>query len=319
MKKHMNKTLLFLLIGATALPACVTQKKYDQLLAEKVKLDGSLNECNEKFDDLSSNYININLQAKALKEDTTRVGKEFRKTKREFTALKTKHENLEANYNNLLTNSGKLNRDLSAQERKLQTMQEDLEVAKVKNEELAINLQEREKRVSELEKILEEKEKAVNALKQKVSQALLHFKENDLTVEIKNGKVYVSLAEQLLFGSGSVKVDNKGESALQELAKAIKDQKDINIVVEGHTDNVPISKGSQYMNDNWDLSVIRATSIVKILTKGGVDPARITAAGKGEFSPLTSNSTSEGKRTNRRTEIILTPKLDELFQILDAN
>jgi chemotaxis protein MotB len=138
-------------------------------------------------------------------------------------------------------------------------------------------------------------------------------------VKVKNGKVYVSLAEQLLFGSGSIEVDAKGVTALQQLAKAIKDQKDINIMVEGHTDNVPISKKSQYMQDNWDLSVMRATSITKILTKSGVSPQQVTASGRGEFMPLASNDSHQNKQKNRRTEIIITPNLDELFRILENN
>ncbi|MFM8914431.1 MAG: flagellar motor protein MotB, partial [Flammeovirgaceae bacterium] len=131
--------------------------------------------------------------------------------------------------------------------------------------------------------------------------------------------VYVSLSEQLLFASGSIVVDKKGEGALQQLAKALKDQKDIQLMIEGHTDNVPISKKSAYMEDNWDLSVLRATSISKILIAGGISPKQITAAGKGEFSPLNANDNAQNKQKNRRTEIIVTPNLDELFKILDAN
>jgi chemotaxis protein MotB len=173
--------------------------------------------------------------------------------------------------------------------------------------------------VNELEQVLANKDKAVQELKNRISNALLNFKENDLTVNVKNGKVYVSLAEQLLFGSGSIEVDKKGVGALQQLAKALKDQKDITIMVEGHTDNVPISKKSAYMQDNWDLSVMRATSITKILVSGGVAPKQIVPAGKGEFSPLVANDTPQNKQKNRRTEIIVTPDLDELFKILESN
>ena len=116
-----------------------------------------------------------------------------------------------------------------------------------------------------------------------------------------------------------MQVDQKGVSALQQLAKAIKDQKDINILVEGHTDNVPISKKSAYMNDNWDLSVMRATSITRILTKAGVAPEQITASGRGEYLPLATNDSPQNKQKNRRTEIIITPDLDELFSILESN
>ncbi len=181
------------------------------------------------------------------------------------------------------------------------------------------SLAEREKKVHELEQVLANKDKAVQDLRNRISNALLSFKENDITVQVKNGKVYVSLAEQLLFGSGSVEVDSKGASALQQLAKAIKDQKDINIMVEGHTDNVPISRKTQYMNDNWDLSVMRATSITRILTRAGVSPQQITASGRGEFVPLAANDSPQSKQKNRRTEIIITPNLDELFRILESN
>ncbi|MEQ8425777.1 MAG: OmpA family protein, partial [Cyclobacteriaceae bacterium] len=187
------------------------------------------------------------------------------------------------------------------------------------NDSLSVSLEEREKKVKELEQVLANKDKAVQDLKNRISNALLNFKENDLTVNIKNGKVYVSLAEQLLFRSGSVEVDSKGVTALQQLAKALKDQKDIHVMVEGHTDNVPISRKSPYMQDNWDLSVMRATSITKILTNGGVSPSQITASGKGEFSPLAPNTNAENKQKNRRTEIIITPNLDELFKILEVN
>jgi chemotaxis protein MotB len=156
-------------------------------------------------------------------------------------------------------------------------------------------------------------------LKTRISNALLNFKENDLSIKVKNGKVYVSLSEQLLFASGSTEVDKKGVTALQQLAKAIKDQKDIQVMIEGHTDNVQFSKKAEHMEDNWDLSVLRATSITKILVKAGMLPLQVTAAGRGEFSPVAPNDNPANKQKNRRTEIIVTPKLDELFKILESN
>src|SRR5260221_12348734 len=138
------------------------------------------------------------------------------------------------------------------------------------NDSLSTSLAEREKRVHELEQVLSDKDKAVTDLKNRISGALLNFKENDLTVKVKNGKVYVSLAEQLLFGSGSIVIDKKGVAALQQLAKAIKDQHDLQIMVEGHIDNVPVSKLSAYIQDNWDLSEMRATAFTRLLYKFGV-------------------------------------------------
>jgi chemotaxis protein MotB len=233
--------------------------------------------------------------------------------------LNKEYEQLNGNYKNLLTNSGKLNRDVAQQRDQLLAIQDNLEKTRKQNDSLSYSLQEREKKVKELELIMANKDKAVQNLKNKISNALLNFKENDLTVKVKNGKVYVSLAEQLLFGSGSIDVDAKGVGALQQLAKALKDQKDIQVMIEGHTDNVPISKKSTYMNDNWDLSVMRATSITKILTGAGLSPNQITAAGKGEYAPLAPNDNTQNKQKNRRTEIIVTPNLDELFKILEAN
>ncbi|MDN4166264.1 OmpA family protein [Cytophagales bacterium LB-30] len=304
-------SLIFILCAAL-FSGCVTQKKYDELLANKVKLEAEKAE----LEGISQNQKADLEKTRAERDD---LAAKYAKSSKELDSLQKEHTKLSGYYDNLLNNSGKLNRDLKEQRDQLLALEENLSLSKARNEELAANLAEREKRVSELERILEEKDKAVNALKQKVSEALLSFKENDLTVEIRNGKVYVSLAEQLLFKSGSTKVDPKGVSALQQLAKAVKDNQDINILVEGHTDNVPIGRTSQYMNDNWDLSVMRATSIVRILTESGVSPAQVTASGRGEVAPITDNTSAEGRQKNRRTEIILTPKLDELFQILESN
>lgn len=178
-------------------------------------------------------------------------------------------------------------------------------------------LQDREKKLKELQDLIDKKDAAVNELRKKVTNALVGFKSDELSVELKNGKVYVSLAEKLLFKSGSATVDPKGKEALGKLAAVLEKNPDIDIMIEGHTDNVPLIPGK--FNDNWDLSVSRATSIVRILTEdNNVEPKRVIAAGRGEFVPVVSNDTAEGKSRNRRTEIILSPKLDELFQILDA-
>ena len=156
----------------------------------------------------------------------------------------------------------------------------------------------------------------MKALRQKVSDALLSFQGNGLTVSMKNGKVYVSLEERLLFESGSTIVDSKGVDALRNIAKLLEKENDINVLVEGHTDNVPIKSAT--IKDNWDLSVLRATSIIRIIMANSkIDAKRLTAAGKGEFFPIDKANTPEARRKNRRTEIILSPKLDELFEILN--
>ena len=311
---------LFILTLLLSLQSCiVTKKKYDDMLAQKVRTDGDLAERTDQLSKTQSQLEDLSSKVAKLKEDTTSLGEQKRNTSQKLADLNKEYETLNAYYKNLLNNSGKLNRDLAQNRDQLFAIQENLDHTRKLNDSLSTSLAEREKKVKELETVLANKDKAAQDLKNKISAALLNFKENDLTVNVKNGKVYVSLAEQLLFGSGSIEVDTKGIGALQQLAKAIKDQKDIHIMVEGHTDNVPIGKKSQYMQDNWDLSVMRATSITKILTKAGVSTNQITASGKGEYTPLVANTTDQNKQKNRRTEIIITPNLDELFKILGTN
>lgn len=315
----MNRTLLVVFVLVTLSSCVVTKKKYDDLLAQKVSMEADLMDKNTRLEKANADLKDLDEKLKKLKDDTTNLGIDVRNRSQKLASLEKEHEQLNTYYKNLITSSGKLNRDIAQQQEQLAAFQDNLARTRRMNDSLSNSLAEREKKVQELETVLANKDKAVQELKNKISNALLNFKENDITVQVKNGKVYVSLAEQLLFGSGSIVVDSKGVTALQQLAKAIKDQKDINILVEGHTDNVPISKKSTYMEDNWDLSVMRATSITKILTKAGLSPQQVTASGRGEFSPLAANDSPQNKQKNRRTEIIITPDLDELFKILESN
>lgn len=314
----MNRAVLLILAGLS-LNSCVTKKKYDDLLAQKVKMEADLADRDKAIEKGSNDAKALEEELKKLKEDTTNLGIDVRNTSQKLASLEKEHAQLNNTYKNLLNNSGKLNRDFAQQQDQLLAIQRNLDATRRKNDSLSNSLAEREKKVQELEQVMANKDKAVQDLRGRITNALLNFKENDITVKVKNGKVYVSLAEQLLFQSGSVEVDGKGVTALQQLAKAIKDQKDLHIMIEGHTDNVPISKKSLYMNDNWDLSVMRATSITRILTRAGLSPQQITASGRGEYSPLASNDNAQNKQKNRRTEIIITPNLDELFKILENN
>ncbi|MEQ8924900.1 MAG: OmpA family protein [Fulvivirga sp.] len=314
----MRKLIVFICLFVLIV-SCVTQKKYDELLASKINLETDLANSRDSLATALATIDRLNDEIAALKKDTIQLRNKIRNLTGDLSSLSQDHAQLQQLYDNLLGNSGKMTRDLAEQQERLLATKEELERARQQNEQLSADLAVREQKVKELEQILENKDKAVQALKKRINEALLNFKESDLTVSVKNGKVYVSLAEQLLFKSGSTSVDPKGVSALQQLAKAIKDQEDLNIMVEGHTDDVPISRTSQYMNDNWDLSVLRATSIIRILTKAGVSSDQVMAAGRGEFMPVDSNDTKEGRQKNRRTEIIITPNLDELFQILETN
>lgn len=181
---------------------------------------------------------------------------------------------------------------------------------------LSEDLKKREARLKEVEEVLRKRDEATNALKNKLQQALLGFQESGLTVEIKNGKVYVSLSDKLLFDTGSIIIDDKGKLALQELAKVLNTQPEINIAVEGHTDNQKVGRMGQ-IKDNWDLSVLRATSVVRYLTElQKISAERLTATGKGEFQPIQLGNTPQERSKNRRIEIVLSPKLDELYNLI---
>jgi len=308
------------IVLSAGLSSCiVSKKKFDEMLAQKIRAESELMDRSEKLTDSETSNRELNGKVQQLTQDSIKQASENLGLNNRFNTLTSDYNQLNTYYKNLLSSSGKMNRDLSTQKEQLMSIQENLERTRKTNDSLSAGLAEREKKVKELETVLSQKDKAVKALKDQISNALLSFKESDLTVKVKNGKVYVSLAEQLLFQSGSIEVDSKGVAALQQLAKALKDQKGIQIMVEGHTDNVGMAKPIPYMQDNWDLSVLRATSITRILTKAGVSPTQITSSGKGEYSPLVQNTTKENKQLNRRTEIIITPQLDELFRILENN
>lgn len=234
---------------------------------------------------------------------------------------------------NLHQNIDGLNSDidnLKASIREVEQKYNDLMSEKLsESEQFNLALQQKTKELNEKERLLEEREKALNDLRKVIARqdsvtqrlnnvirdALLGFKSDELSVEVKNGKVYVSMSDKLLFKSGSAAVEAKGKEALKVLADVLDKNRDIDILVEGHTDSIPIHTAKYH--DNWDLSVARATSIVRILTtEYQIAPTRLTASGKGEYSPKASNSTPEGRAQNRRTEIILSPKLDEIMQLL---
>lgn len=216
-------------------------------------------------------------------------------------------------------NEAALRSSLLNKNQQVNQLNDNLSGAEQANSALSADLRSKEQRIAEMQRILDQKDAAVKALRQKVGDALLGFNAQDLQVTVKNGKVYVSLSEQLLFKSGSTKVDPKGQEALKKLATALKGNQDVNVLVEGHTDNVPIAKGTAGMRDNWDLSVLRATEITRLLTENGLPTSQVTPSGRAQYAPVAQNDTPANKALNRRTEIILTPKLDELFQILEAN
>jgi chemotaxis protein MotB len=210
------------------------------------------------------------------------------------------------------------NKTLQQKELELNDALGKAEKERNKVELLRVELEKTSARVRTLESELNRKDSAVRALKDEISKALSGFDQLDIKVENRNGKVYVSMAEKLLFKSGSIAVDPKGKEALLVLAGALNKKPDVQVMVEGHTDNKPMN--SEKMKDNWDLSVLRATSIVRLLIGDGkMNSKRLTATGRGETLPVADNKTPEGRALNRRTEIILTPNLDKILEILNSN
>ena len=193
------------------------------------------------------------------------------------------------------------------------SVQNDLKVLSTTSK---MTIAEQAKRLKSLQDMIQSQKDVMSKLKNSITDALMNYKTDELTVYIKDGNVYVSLEEKLLFKSGSAVVDPKGKEALKSLANVINSTKDITVMIEGHTDNVPIN--TKLFQDNWDLSTARATSIVRLLTKDyGFDPNRITASGRSQFHPVKSNETAEGRAGNRRTEVILSPDLNELYKLLE--
>jgi len=209
---------------------------------------------------------------------------------------------LQNSYNTLNANYNKLNDNYNSSSSKVS--------------QLSTDLQKREERLKEVEDALKKRDAASTALKDKLQKALLGFQNSGLSVDIRDGKVYVSLADKLLFPSGSIVIDQHGKDALVQLAAVLNKEPDINIAVEGHTDTKKVINLGQ-IKDNWDLSVMRATSVTRFLTESqGVDPHRLTATGKSEFQPVDQGTTPDALAKNRRIEIVLTPKLDEIYNLI---
>ncbi|MFZ5941860.1 MAG: OmpA family protein [Bacteroidota bacterium] len=331
MKKSIKLLPLFtLLILAACVPtrqfrelgdkSRTLEEKRDQLMADNERLTVENTEMKARAD-------RIRDQREKFMDDSLRMSRELAQVKKEKDQLQRSYEDLEASHDALLAGNARETKRLLGE---LQSTQEDLarKESMLKNLEgnvseqrqdllrLGAELEARNARLVEMERLLYRKDSLMNSLKETVQKALLGFEGQGLTVTQKNGMVYVSLEEKLLFKSGSTDVDPNGKKALQQLAGVLARNPEIRIMIEGHTDNVPFRKGSS-IKDNWDLSVMRATSIVRILLEGtGIDPKRITASGRGEFLPVDPADTPEARTKNRRTEIILSPNLDELYKLL---
>jgi len=336
----MMKRMLIFISAITAIAlltiSCVPGKKFKRLQ------DTSLHYMNER-DEYKTENIGLEMANRELVSKISQFEKEISTVQEEIESVKAQRDkaledfsNISDRYNELKTaqedlirgnvkETQKLLAELQAAQANMQSkedllrqLEETLDTKKASLDELTFELEKRNARMLELEKILDAQKQIVQDLKNKVSEALLGFENNGLTVTMKNGKVYVSLEEELLFKSASWEIDANGKNALRKLAGVLARNPDIQITIEGHTDNVPYNPGGGQLKDNWDLSVKRATTVVRTLLDGsGIDPKRLTASGRSEYVPVDSRNTSDARQKNRRTEVVLTPDLTPLYELIN--
>jgi chemotaxis protein MotB len=315
-----SKIIVCVLAVSLAATACVSKKKYGEMEALKNRMqdmaDSRTKAMNQLKTDMAALQTQLNDCEEArlkLSNDTTRLNSANRKMREDMSDLRQSRDQLGENYQKLKNQSTEKLRDLVDQ---MEVLQRDLNEREKRISEMETLLKEREGRLAEVEGKLRERDSLMNAIQKRVADALLGYKDQGLTVEVIDGKVYVSLSNRLLFASGSTKIDANGQKALAGLAAILKEQQDLTIMVEGHTDNMPVTNLGD-IKDNWDLSVMRSTEVVRILVKNGVEPTRIIPAGHGEFIPKADGNNSDARAMNRRTEIVISPKLDELYQLIN--
>ena len=307
-----KKISLGLLIIALS-TSCVSKKIYTDLESKYADLKKENRSLLDENDDLLKAKSQLELDRDAQNKELEKIKSEREKLQADYAALNKKMDVLQDSYTALEKNSNEALKANLAKNREL------LEQLEAKGKALASEQERLDasgKRLSELEALIAAKEASMRKLKETLSNALNGFEGKGLTVEQKNGKVYVSMENKLLFKSGSWAVNSEGKTAVVEVGKVLGDNPDISVLIEGHTDDDPYA-GSGPIADNWDLSTKRATAIVAILSENkSINKQNLTAAGRGEFSPLGSNATAEGKAKNRRIEIILTPRLDAIAEML---
>ena len=327
--------LLLIILSIFLISSCITPKVYNELLdkheiAKKnlTKNEKLILELRENLDDKERDITNLNALVEQLRKDSIALNNDLVACQKKYDDLSTTYDLLTSKSSRYMAEKAKETKELLNQ---LETTQSELFAKEDQLNKSKLALEEKERklldsqnelelrslRVAELEAIINRKDSMVTALKQKISKALIGLEGDGLTIEQRNGKVYISLEEDLLFASGKYEINQTGKQALDKLSDALSYQKDLEILVEGHTDSIPLS-GRGLVKDNWDLSVMRATSVVKRLTSNtNLDPTQLIAAGRSEFVPISSNETSEGRGENRRIEMILSPNLDDLFKLLE--
>ncbi|KAA3615915.1 MAG: cell envelope biogenesis protein OmpA [Flavobacterium sp.] len=315
----MIKKIFFGIILISLTASCVSSKIYEDLQARYDALKAENESLMSRLDAQSGNgeaysEKKLRMEIDRLNAENSRLKMELAAIENSLERLQSSYDALEANSSSALTENLERNRKLLEE---LEAKEKRLSEEETRLKQLQKQLADRSARVDELEGIIAAKDAKMRALKEAISAALVNFEGNGLTVEQRDGKVYVSMENKLLFDSGSWAVNSRGREAVVQLGKVLAQNKEIAVLIEGHTDNVPYG-GSGNIKDNWDLSTKRATAIVSILTQNsGIPKDNLTAAGRGEYAPVAPNTTSEGRSKNRRIEVILTPKLDEIAKLLN--
>lgn len=319
--KRLLSYLMIALVGALSFSSCVSMRKYEDLEQRSNRLSNDYRESSEQLEAARAQANRLQERLGEAERQNTQLNQDLATSKQRYDELDRTNRDLLSRYDRMLAQNEQmlqsagsekqqLTTQLATKERELDRREQDLRLAQTRMDELQRDLEARSQRVAELEKAINDKEARLNSLRETVNNALRGFSASDLTVQEKNGRLYVSLSQNLLFPSGSKTINQQGKRAIAQLAQVLTSNPDINVMVEGHTDT------DGEANFNWDLSVGRASTVVKELTSNGVDPKRVTAAGRGEFFPIAPNTTADGKAQNRRTEIILTPKLEALYELI---
>ena len=317
----MIKKISILVISLSLFSSCVSKKIYTELEDKYANLKKEHRQISDENQSLTEARNTLLNDLEKLNRALDIAVKERDQLRLDIAATKTNLANLKASYKALEENSSasiaansKKNRELLAQ---LEAKEQALAAESERLSKLEKELQSRSQRVAELENVIASKDASMRKLKDAISKALTNFEGKGLTVEQRDGKVYISMENKLLFGSGSWSVGNEGRKAVQQLGSVLAENPEIAILIEGHTDDVPY-KGNAQLSGNWDLSTKRATAIVNILRENTlINPENLTAAGRGEYAPIATNDSAEGKAKNRRIEVILTPKLDEISKLLN--
>ena len=294
----------------------------DAFKTDNIGLEMQNKELEAKLASLQKQVGSSEKEIAAAQSERDKAVEDYNRISSKYTELQNAQEDLiKGNVKEtqkLLAQLEEAQANLQKKEDLLRRLEQNLDTKKTSLDELTFELEKRNARLAELEKILNAQKKIVQDLKNKVSEALLGFENNGLTVTMKNGKVYVSLDEKLLFKSASWDIDANGKNALKKLAGVLEKNPDIQITIEGHTDNVPYNPGNSQLKDNWDLSVKRSTTVIRVLLEGSrIDAKRLTAAGRSQYSPVDDRNTEDARQKNRRTEIVLTPDLTELYNLIN--